>query len=193
MENLIEKAYRLTRYWWVLLAFGVITFILGLLVFVYPGTSYMTLARVFAVVILVSGLTEIIMAFSENYLPGRGWVAIGGTLEFIIGLVLLFNPAISAIALPFVLAFWMMLKGFSEIGLASDLRAMKVSGMGWSIFSGLLLILCGVAILFLPMVGTKIIIIMLGVGLLLAGISISAFAIEIYALKKPYREFKNSL
>ena len=96
METLMERFKSLTRYWWAMLILGVAIFVVGILIFTYPGESYIGMAALFAVLMLVSGIIEVVIAFTEKYMVGRGWAAVLGVLEIILGIILICSPAITA-------------------------------------------------------------------------------------------------
>ena len=123
----MERFKSLTRYWWAMLILGVAIFVVGILIFTYPGESYIGMAALFAVLMLVSGIIEVVIAFTEKYMVGRGWAAVLGVLEIILGIILIFNVALSAATLPIFLGFWLMLRGFSAIGLGGDMNAIRNS------------------------------------------------------------------
>ena len=64
----MERFASLTRYWWATLIIGVAIFVVGILIFIYPGESYMGMAALFAVLMLVSVIIETVMAFTEYYM-----------------------------------------------------------------------------------------------------------------------------
>ena len=73
-----------------------------------------------------------------------------------------------------------MLRGFSAIGLGGDMNAMEIPGSGWTVFSGILLVLCSLWILFQPLViGTTAVIVWVGITLLLAGITAFSLALQL--------------
>ena len=112
--------------------------------------------------------------------PGRGWMLAGGIIEIILGIILIFNVALSAATLPIFLGFWLMLRGFSAIGLGGDMNAMEIPGSGWTVFSGILLVLCSLWILFQPLVfGTTAVVIWVGISLLFAGIAACSLSIQL--------------
>ena len=176
----MERFKSLTRYWWAMLILGVAIFVVGILIFTYPGESYIGMAALFAVLMLVSGIIEVVIAFTEKYMVGRGWAAVLGVLEIILGIILIFNVALSAATLPIFLGFWLMLRGFSAIGLGGDMNAMEIPGSGWTVFSGILLVLCSLWILFQPLVfGTTAVVIWVGISLLFAGIAACSLSIQL--------------
>ena len=99
----MERFKSLTRYWWAMLILGVAIFVVGILIFTYPGESYIGMAALFAVLMLVSGIIEVVIAFTEKYMVGRGWAAVLGVLEIILGIILICSPAITAMMLPIIL------------------------------------------------------------------------------------------
>ena len=94
----MERFKSLTRYWWAMLILGVAIFVVGILIFTYPGESYIGMAALFAVLMLVSGIIEVVIAFTEKYMVGRGWAAVLGVLEIILGIILICSPAITAMS-----------------------------------------------------------------------------------------------
>jgi len=156
MENfstLIENSKRAVRYWWLLLIIGIALFVVGILVFVYPTQSYLGMSLLFGWLMLISGILEVVLSsVNKHFITGRGWMLAGGIIEIVLGIILIFNVALSAATLPIFLGFWLMLRAFGAIGLGSDMGAMQIAGSGWTIFSGILLLLCSLWILFQPLV-----------------------------------------
>ena len=171
MENfstLIENSKRAVRYWWLLLIIGIALFVVGILVFVYPTQSYLGMSLLW--LMLISGILEVVLSsVNKHFITGRGWMLAGGIIEIVLGIILIFNVALSAATLPIFLGFWLMLRAFGAIGLGSDMGAMQIAGSGWTIFSGILLLLCSLWILFQPLVfGTTAVIVWVGISLLFA-------------------------
>ncbi len=178
---LIERSKQAVRYWWLMLLIGIALFVLGILVFVYPAQSYVSMAVLFGWVILAAGILEVVLsASSDHFVTGRGWMLAGGVIQIILGLILVFNVALSAVTLHIVLGGWLLFRGFSTIGLGGDMRAMGISGAGWTIVGGVLLLLCALWMLFQPLVfGTAFVVVWLGVALLFAGVSAMALSFQL--------------
>ncbi len=178
---LVERSKQDVRYWWLMLLIGIALFVLGILVFIYPAQSYVSMAVLFGWVILAAGILEVVLsASSDHFVTGRGWMLAGGVIQIILGLILVFNVALSAVTLPIVLGFWLLFRGFSTIGLGGDMRAMGISGAGWTIVGGVLLLLCALWMLFQPLVfGTAFVVVWLGVALLFAGVSAMALSFQL--------------
>ena len=104
MENfstLIENSKRAVRYWWLLLIIGIALFVVGILVFVYPTQSYLGMSLLFGWLMLISGILEVVLSsVNKHFITGRGWMLAGGIIEIVLGIILIFNVALSAATLP---------------------------------------------------------------------------------------------
>lgn len=180
---LIERSKQAVRYWWLMLLIGLALVVLGILVFAYPAQSYTSMAVIFGWVILASGVLEVVLsATSDHFITGRGWMLAGGVIQIILGLILVFNVALSAAILPVVLGFWLLFRAFSTIGLGGDMRALEITGSGWTILCGVLLLLCALWVLFRPLVfGTAVVVAWVGVGLLFGGMAALSLAFQLRA------------
>ena len=143
ISSLIENSKQAVRYWWLLLIVGIALFAVGVLTFVFPAQSYLGMSLVFGWLMLISGILEVVLSSANrHFITGRGWMMAGGIIEIILGIILIFNVGLSAATLPIFLGFWLMMRGFSAIGLGGDMSAMEIAGSGWTIFTGVLLLLC---------------------------------------------------
>lgn len=180
--TLIERSRQAVRLWWLLLIVGVALLAAGVLVFVYPARSYMGLAHLFGWLIFGAGILEVILSSSSrHFVTGRGWMLAGGIIEIVLGLILIFHTALSAATLPLFLGFWLMMRAFSTIGLGGDMRVMEISGSGWTIVSGILLLICSLWIIFRPLVfGAAAVVLWVGLSLLLAGIAACSLSLQLH-------------
>ena len=185
-----EKSKKAVRYWWLVLLLGIALFIVGIVIFAYPAASYLGMSVLFGFVILFSGIFEIVLSASNNHLvTGRGWLLAAGIIEAVLGLLLIFNVALSAAALPVFLGFWLLFRSFTLIGLGGDMNSMQVPGSVWTIVTGVLLLLCSLAILFQPVVfGAQAVVIWVGLSFLMAGISAAVFAFQLKNVHKAFQQ-----
>lgn len=177
----LEGSRQAVRYWWLLLAGGVILFLIGVVVFAFPVQSYVGMAVLFGWLMLLTGVVETIVAVrNTHYVTGRGWMLAWGVIEIVLGLILVFNVALSSATLPVVLGFWLLMRGFSAVGLGGDMRAVGIRGAGWTILCGILLLLCALSILFQPLVfGSTAVVVWVGLSLLLAGASAALLGLQL--------------
>ena len=112
---LADKYHGCLKYWWLLLVLGIILLLLGVMIFVFPLLSYMTISMLFGITILISGIFYLVMSGTKT-LKGRGWLFVAGLIELLFGIFLTLWPAVSATILPYLLGFWLLFKGFTLIG-----------------------------------------------------------------------------
>lgn len=181
LHALLESSKQAIRYWWLLLAVGLLLLAVGILIFLFPARSYLELSMLLGWVILLAGILEVVLsAANRHFITGRGWMLAGGIIEMILGLVLIFNVALAATMLPLLLGFWLLMRAFSTIGLGSDMRTLEISGAGWTILMGILLLICSLWILFQPVgVGTSAVIVWVGITMLFAGAAACTLAMQL--------------
>ena len=177
-ENLMSKAARAIKHWWLLLLAGLLCIVAGILVFVFPMESYMTLSIIFGILMLLVGAAQLIIASSSgNYLAMRGYVIAGGILDLLLGVFLCIYPAVTVVLLPIMLGIWMMYHSFMIIAFGGDLETFRVGGSGWVTVGGILLLVLSILILVNPFsAGIATVIVMTGLGLLVFGALLCAEA-----------------
>ena len=135
---------------------------------------------IFGWVILLTGILEVLLSTANrHFITGRGWMLAGGIIEIVLGVILILNVGLSAATLPLFLGFWLMMRGFSTIGLGGDMRALGITGAGWTILTGILLVICSLGVLLQPTaVGTTAVVVWVGVTLLFAGMAAGSLALQ---------------
>ncbi|HWB92227.1 MAG TPA: DUF308 domain-containing protein [Puia sp.] len=145
--NVITEIRQVVRYWWLFIVLGCALIVLGLGVMNQPVATFAGLSIIFECVFIVNGLLEIAFAIS-NYrsVHGWGWHLAGGILDLVIGALLIVNPVITAVALPYFVGFWLLFRSIAIIGRCFDLpviwpeRAwMALLGVAGLIFSFMIL------------------------------------------------------
>lgn len=190
MENafsqFIETSKSAVKHWWLLMLLGIALFGTGVFVFIYPAESYLSLAILFGVLMLVSGIFEIILSTTnKHYITGRGWMLASGIIQVLLGIILSCNVGLSVIVLPIVLAFWLMIRAFSTIGWGGDMSTLKVPGAVWTIICGVLLLLLSIWILLQPLAfGTTMVVVWVGISLLIAGVTAFLFSFQLRSIHK---------
>lgn len=193
MENYLrrtaEKAGKMIRNWWLLLVTGILSIAVGIVVFARPVESYLTLSIVFGIMMLVSGITELVVsASSRNYFTTRTYNIIGGILDLLLGIFLCAYPQITLVILPIVLGVWMLYHSFMIIGLGSDMDSFRVPGSGWTIAGGVILLLLSILILVRPFsIGIATVVYLTGASFVVFGIMGIALSLK---LRKIHKMFK---
>jgi len=154
MKTLFDRINFAVKYWWLSLIIGLLFVGVGFMLMFTPVASYIALSIVFSIAMFVSGVFEISFAVSnKDNLSSWGWYIATGIIDIILGLYLMYIPEMSMMVLPFVVAFWLMFKGFSSMGYAFDLKRYGTNDWGWYLVFGFLAIICAIGIMWQPLMG----------------------------------------
>lgn len=175
----------LFKNWWLALVKGIILIVLAILVFRHPVATILGFTIYLGIGLFLAGVIEMVTAFQLRQLEKRwGWSLAGGAIDVLFGLILLSNPGITAVVLPFVVGFWAVFYGTLLITASIASRAEDYAGprQGW--IGGALTLLAGLLIIFNPAVGIAAITILIGIALLIAGIVNILVALGLRQLKQ---------
>lgn len=115
--------------WWLMLIWGMVSILAGIMTFFVPGITWLVLITFIAIWLLVSGILQIIVAIRlRKSISGEGWMIVAGMLSVLVGIILLVNPVQGGIALTWVIGVYAALFGVMNIALAFRLRRFAVSG-----------------------------------------------------------------
>jgi uncharacterized membrane protein HdeD (DUF308 family) len=109
----VSMLHTLTANWWALALRGLVAVLFGLLTFFLPGITLVTLVLLFGAYALVDGVFNFIAFFR---VASHHWaLLIEGVIGILAGVFTFAWPAITAIALLYLIAFWAILTGIFEI------------------------------------------------------------------------------
>ena len=173
----------LGKSWWVLLAFGVISFLLGIWFLVSPEKAFTVLAVIFAIWLLVSGIFQLARSFAHGLSGGtRVLLIITGILSIILGLFALGGGGETRWAnADYILAIFIgvsfLFRGFTVLFIGVDGKGQP--GRGWNIFAGIVIIIGGMIILTNP-ISTLALTWVVGIWLIVMGVFeiISSFMVK---------------
>src|SRR5207249_6104528 len=166
----------IARNWWALALRGLAAVLFGLLTFFVPGVTLVTLVLLFGAYALLDGLFNVLAFFR---VASHHWaLLIEGVIGIIAGVLTFAWPAITAIALLYVIAFWAIFTGVFEI--VAGIRLRKVIANEWLLLlMGVLSALFGLLILFAPGAGALAIVLWIGAYALIFGIFLLALAFRL--------------
>jgi uncharacterized membrane protein HdeD (DUF308 family) len=97
-ENLVRRASRMVKHWWLMLIAGLLCIVAGIIVFVFPIQSYVAISIMFGVLILLVGAAQLIVASSSgNYLATKSYSIVGGVMDVVLGILLCIYPNVTLI------------------------------------------------------------------------------------------------
>jgi uncharacterized membrane protein HdeD (DUF308 family) len=145
--------HALAKCWWLLLLRGIAGIVFGILAFVWPGLTLLTLVILYGAFALVDGVLSIVAAFTGSAKPvPTWWLVVVGLLGIAAGIVTFAWPGITAIVLVLLIGAWALVHGIFEIIGAIQLRK-EIDNEWWLILSGVLSVIFGLIVLFLPGAG----------------------------------------
>ena len=182
--TIFKEIKEAVKYWWLLLLTGLILVSVGIWVFASPATAYLSLSILFGASILTIGFFETVFAISAHKsLEGWGWTLASGLLDIMIGAYLSAYPVITMAILPFILGFWLLFRGFSDIGFSFDLKFYGDSNWGWFLLFAIGIIFFAFMILAVPAFGVANIIAWTGLSFIFAGVFRIILALKLRKLK----------
>jgi uncharacterized membrane protein HdeD (DUF308 family) len=173
--------------WWLVLLRGILMAIFGIIALVSPGIALLTLIWVFGFYALLDGITAIIMGIRTRGEPHWVWTIVQGVVSVLAGIVALVWPGVTAFALLFVVAFWAIMLGISEIIGAFTSRRQGSSAWGWTLAAGVLNVLFGIVLLIWPASGILTLVWLVGIFALLGGVTLVVLAFQVRSVARSMR------
>jgi uncharacterized membrane protein HdeD (DUF308 family) len=162
---------------------GISMAIVGIILLVYPLATVTILLIIMGIMWLIDGLTTIIKSIKgRKNSKAWGWGIFTGALGVFAGLVVLSQPAFSALLTTGFLVWFL---GISAViyginGIVTGIRLRKEIRGEWSmILGGAFSIIFGIILMVSPLVSALVIIKTMGIIALIGGISIFFFALRL--------------
>ena len=180
MTTNIETPSVIRRLWKSVLSLGVLTVILGAAVLVWPGQSIVVAGILFVVYLLVSGIAQVIAAFTV-YSPAASRVLlfISGALSIALGVFALrdYDDGATVWLLTLWIGVGFVFQGVSETALAVSFK--ELPERGWYIFLGVLTVVAGAVMLVWPISSIVVLSIIAGVWLVVIGTTEMVWALNV--------------
>lgn len=189
-SNLYDKTERLIKHWWLSLIVGLVAVAIGFIVLVHPAASYYTFATWLGIAVLISGIAGLVQALgTRNYFVRRGWLMLAAIADIIIGLLLVFNSLLSAVAMPILLGAWLLYRGCAMLVQGFDLRGYGVRDAGWVIFYAAVVIAIAIAVLWMPgTLGVEAVILFVAIAFITYGVSMVSLGFRLWDIHRRARE-----
>jgi uncharacterized membrane protein HdeD (DUF308 family) len=178
----------LAENWWTLVIRGVIGIIIGILTFFWPAITLQAIVLLFGAYALLDGVFSLVGAWHASKAHERWGVLI---LEGIAGIaaaaLTILWPAITALALIFVIAGWSIVTGVLEIVAAIKLRR-YIEGEWLLALGGIASIAFGVLVTIAPLAGALVIALWVGAYALVSGVLLISLGFRLRSWVKGRRE-----
>lgn len=154
--------------WGWILAYGVVSVLLGLTAFAWPFAATLAATLVIGAFFIAAGIVSVGAGVFGKGHEGRGYAIGFGVLSLVVGLLMAFEPATGAFSLTLMVAVWLGIRGALEIGLGARFRR----GRGLMVALGVINILLAIYVLAtLPWSALTLPGFILGISFLFGGVT----------------------
>ncbi|WP_167762065.1 DUF308 domain-containing protein [Blastococcus sp. CT_GayMR20] len=148
------------------IAEGALGTVLGVVVLAWPGPTATVLAVLLGVHLLISGVLQLVAAFSDAT-RWRGLSAVLGTLSLLVGLLCLRDPLQIRVVLGLLIGIAWTVGGVIRVG--QGIVAERGPARGWRMVSGAVSLVAGAVVLVYPGATIVVLTAVLGVVLIVEG------------------------
>jgi len=172
----------LAQNWWAVALRGVFAIIFALIALFVPGATILSLVLFFSAYMLVDGVITIVAAVRAASQHQRwGLLVFEGIVDIAVGVIAFLWPGLTVVFFVTLMAVWSLITGILEIVAAFKLN--PAYGRGWLIFSGIVSILFGIALLVAPLLGAVVLTWWLGAYAMVFGITLLVLALKLRSRK----------
>ena len=159
---------RIGESWGWVLAFSVLTLILGVMVMAWPSATVKLVALLFGLQLFVGGLFSLVRAFTRGGEGSRVLLAVLGVLGILVGIFVLRHLFQTVVILVVLLGVYWVLHGIIEFFVAIDQRGAPARGLNATM--GILSFIAGIIVLSWPSPTLLVLVWVLGVWLVVYGL-----------------------
>ena len=176
----LAREAMLASNWWAAAIRGVSAIVLGILAMVLPHLTLLGLVIIFALYCLVDGVFAIVLAVRGARKHQRwGWLTFSGVISLAAAGVALLYPFVTILVLVVLFAAWALISGAATITAGAKLS--RSHGKWWLIAAGVIAVVAGLLMVFLPPIGMLALIYLVAFQCLFAGITWLALAFRLRA------------
>lgn len=168
----------LARNWGLILLRGALAILFGVLAFIWPGITLLTLVFLYGAFALLDGGLSLVAAIRGGTPAPRWWLALVGVFGIAAGVLTLFWPQITALVLLMFIAAWAVVTGALQVWGALKLRN-EIEGEWLLIASGLLSVAFGILLVIWPGAGALAMVLVIGSFAILYGGLLIGFALRL--------------
>ncbi|MGW5572716.1 HdeD family acid-resistance protein [Nocardia thailandica] len=181
LESPIQALAKKT--WQTILITGILAVILGVIVLVWPGPTLLVAGILFGVYMVVSGIFQLIAAFTHVPTSLRVLSFISGVLSLVIGIFCFRDDLTSVLLLGLWIGISWLFRGVTVLFAA--LSEPSYDGRGWQIFYGVISAVAGVILIVWPIGSLSTLVVVVGIFLIVIGVMevVTAFGVRSDAKK----------
>ena len=165
--------------WWLVLLRGIFMVIFGVIALVSPDIALLTLVWVFGFYAILDGIAAIVIGIRTRGEPHWVWTIVQGVVSVLAGVIALFWPGPTILALVLIIAVWSIVLGVTQIVEAFTARRQGSSSWGWMLVSGIVGILFGIVLIASPAAGALTLLWVIGGFALVFGVVLIVWAFRL--------------
>jgi len=181
MQTNIDTRRSVMPKWSSLLVRGIVSILFGVAAFAWPGITLAALVLLFGAYALVDGVAALAAAVERGARPHRWLLVVDGLFGVAAGVVTLFWPGITLLALVFIVGLRFVLSGALEIATAIQLRSELQSPVLYGL-AGVASVILGILAFVLPGITALVLVTMLAAFALLFGVMMLVVA---FRMRRP--------
>ncbi|HEU4475750.1 MAG TPA: HdeD family acid-resistance protein [Methyloceanibacter sp.] len=175
--------------WWAVGLRGILGILFGLICLLSPGLALEVFVILFAAYMLVDGVFAIICGIKAARNGERwGMLILEGIVDLAAGTVAILWPAITLVALVWIVAIWAIVSG--ALMLWSAFMLNLDHGRWWLALGGIASLIFGILLVIQPLIGAVVLTLWIGAYALVFGIFLLVLAFQLHS-KKEERERKS--
>jgi uncharacterized membrane protein HdeD (DUF308 family) len=178
LDRIHAMSSLLAQNWWAVALRGVFAIVFALIAFLSPGATILSFVLFFSAYMLVDGVFGIVSGIRAAS-SGQRWglLILEGILNILVGIVAFIMPGLTVLFFVTLMAVWSLITGVLMV--VAAFRLNPEYGRGWLIFSGIVSVLFGIALLIAPLVGAVVLTWWLGAYALVFGIGLLVLAFKL--------------
>jgi uncharacterized membrane protein HdeD (DUF308 family) len=176
----------LAKNWWLLLLRGLAAIAFGVLAFIWPDLTLLSLTLIWGIYAISDGILALATAIAGGDAPSstRWWLALVGVCGILAGVGTFLMPGLTALVLLMIIASWAIIIGALQIWGAIQLRK-EIDNEWILILSGLLSLAFGILIMVMPGAGALSVVWTIGWFAVLVGCMYVGLAIRLRKVMLP--------
>lgn len=184
LDEEIRTELRSDLPWWLPLLLGVLSIVMGLVVWIWPAESLLTFAVLIGVWLLALGVSRVIGAFMPQ--PGRTagqhvLSGVIGVLYIVAGVISLRHLVVSLALIAVLVAVQWLLTGVADIAMGMHAEGGR---RVWMLIGGVLSLLLGIVFLALPSLSLRFFIVFTAITAIVVGVAQVGVAFRLRAVER---------
>jgi uncharacterized membrane protein HdeD (DUF308 family) len=168
----------LAQRWWAVGLRGILAIIFGLICLLTPGIAVGAFVIVFAAYMFIDGVFAIISGVRAAR-SGESWglLILEGVVDLAAGVVAILWPAITLVALVWIVAIWAIVSGALMLAAAFSLNLDY--GRWWLALGGIASIVFGILLIIEPFIGAVVLTLWIGAYAIVFGVFLLVLAFQL--------------